>query len=114
MAPAPLVFSLPHLLSASQFTSVLLQRLLASEKGAHKFCPVKNLQVLDLFTQPDIFHGDIQFVGDADHDTAFSSAIQLGKNQSGYISDFRKSFRLFQIERAHVETPVTWPSRIPL
>ena len=48
-----------------------------SEKRFHKFFLVEHLEVIDAFTEADIFYRDFELVGDTYHHAAFGCAVEL-------------------------------------
>ena len=66
------------------------------KQGVDEIICVKFLQVIDLFTDTDIFYRNSQFRLDGNCNTALCSTVKLGKDDTCNISYFHKLFCLRQ------------------
>jgi len=55
--------------------------ILFTEKRFYKFFFMENLKVVDAFAKTDVFHRNLELVGDADNHAAFGCAIEFGDGE---------------------------------
>src|SRR4030095_18502 len=68
----------------------------STEQRLHEIRRLERLKIFDLLTDADIFHRDAELFLDADDDTAFSRAVELGQNDAGNIGRFFEDASLLQ------------------
>lgn len=64
--------------------------LLLAEKGVYKLMAVKHFELVDALANADITYGNVELVADADDNTAFGCAIQLGDCERGNLCSLCK------------------------
>ena len=57
---------------------------------------VEELQVVDLFTDADVFDGDPHLLANCDGDSSFGGAVEFSEDDSGAVGRFTEVFGLVQ------------------